>query len=212
MKQSEEPGSIAPNLSDLQHLSSSSSYSSCQSSYNSASDKSDDSINRFSVEMAIQSCSRSQSILYVSVSEVTINSFWNSNSRRSSSNHSFFTMYDSLVQDDLKQKHQDHVVAYSNELNISSSHPPKCHGSGSLTPFVSLKALAPSCGDLIQINRGLYSHWALYIGCNDVIHVAGDRGRDVTWGTARVLQAKLTDVVGNSLVRINNKDVQASLQ
>uniref|UniRef100_A0A8D0GHP3 LRAT domain-containing protein n=1 Tax=Sphenodon punctatus TaxID=8508 RepID=A0A8D0GHP3_SPHPU len=73
-------------------------------------------------------------------------------------------------------------------------------------------ALKP--GDLIEISRGLYEHWAVYVGNGDVIHLAptsevagagfssiGSLDAD----TAVVRRDPLWIVVGADSYRVNNK-------
>ncbi|XP_071115351.1 phospholipase A and acyltransferase 3-like [Haliotis cracherodii] len=65
-----------------------------------------------------------------------------------------------------------------------------------------------SLGDIVEIDRIIYSHWVLYIGEDDVVHVAGPDS-DIPSSQASVIKCKLRDVAGSSLVRINNKLVPA---
>ncbi|CAM4641136.1 unnamed protein product [Leuciscus chuanchicus] len=69
-------------------------------------------------------------------------------------------------------------------------------------------------GDLIEIFRGPYQHWAVYVGNGDVIHLASDSGRanagsccvgSVGQDKATVKREKLEDVVGNNKYRISNR-------
>ncbi|NXQ39068.1 HRSL1 enzyme, partial [Catharus fuscescens] len=70
----------------------------------------------------------------------------------------------------------------------------------------------PQPGDLIEIDRPLYQHWALYIGDGYVVHVT-DQGApfisgsiaSVTTKKAKVKKELLTKVVGNDKWRVNNK-------
>uniref|UniRef100_A0A8D0GLM0 LRAT domain-containing protein n=1 Tax=Sphenodon punctatus TaxID=8508 RepID=A0A8D0GLM0_SPHPU len=79
-------------------------------------------------------------------------------------------------------------------------------------PLPSPVALKP--GDLIEISRGLYEHWAVYVGNGDVIHLAptsevagagfssiGSLDAD----TAVVRRDPLWIVVGADSYRVNNK-------
>ncbi|XP_067281167.1 phospholipase A and acyltransferase 4-like [Pseudorasbora parva] len=70
------------------------------------------------------------------------------------------------------------------------------------------------CGDLIEIFRGEYQHWAMYVGDGDVIHLAttsehADAGagsvKSVLQNKATVKREKLKDVVGNDRYKINNR-------
>ncbi|XP_053289709.1 uncharacterized protein LOC128450330 isoform X3 [Pleuronectes platessa] len=64
-------------------------------------------------------------------------------------------------------------------------------------------------GDLIEIFRGSYKHWAVYIGGNEVVHLVTDGG--LSFGSlaslssrAEVKREKLTDVVGHDRFKVNN--------
>uniref|UniRef100_A0A8C1VB73 LRAT domain-containing protein n=1 Tax=Cyprinus carpio TaxID=7962 RepID=A0A8C1VB73_CYPCA len=71
----------------------------------------------------------------------------------------------------------------------------------------------PKSGDLIEISRGLYEHWAIYIGDGYVIHLVllsehADAGvnsvKSVLHNKAEVKKGKLKDVVGEDQYRIHN--------
>ncbi|KAM8732994.1 phospholipase A and acyltransferase 3-like [Acanthopagrus schlegelii] len=71
----------------------------------------------------------------------------------------------------------------------------------------------PKPGDLIEISRGLYQHWAVYIGDDLVVHmvppseVAGagaSSSMSVAAQTAVVKKEKLSEVVGTNDWRVNN--------
>ncbi|KAM6930874.1 phospholipase A and acyltransferase 4-like [Xenentodon cancila] len=62
-------------------------------------------------------------------------------------------------------------------------------------------------GDLIEIFRGAYNHWAVYVGGGYVVHFVTPgqgsvSGGDNTMGT--VLKQKLEDVVGKDMWKVNN--------
>lgn len=74
-------------------------------------------------------------------------------------------------------------------------------------------------GDMIEFPRGLYSHWALYIGNNEVVHLAGDEDDGIdrrfdsthffsvsgrSFQKAEVKIDKFWDVAENSLAKKNN--------
>ncbi|XP_072887665.1 lecithin retinol acyltransferase-like, partial [Hemitrygon akajei] len=70
----------------------------------------------------------------------------------------------------------------------------------------------PQPGDLIQIFRSVYKHWAIYIGGGDVVHLTSDGATvDVSYGyssstaIAVVKKQPLDTVVGNDRWCINNK-------
>ncbi|NXS53932.1 HRSL1 enzyme, partial [Brachypteracias leptosomus] len=72
----------------------------------------------------------------------------------------------------------------------------------------------PEPGDLIEIFRPAYQHWALYLGDGYIINVTPvDEGPPATFASAksvfsrkaRVRMQLLKDVVGNDTYRVNNK-------
>ncbi|XP_054714172.1 phospholipase A and acyltransferase 1-like [Uloborus diversus] len=83
-----------------------------------------------------------------------------------------------------------------------------CFGLGSFIPAFDLHA---EIGDLIQIDRVLYSDWALYVGNGNVVHVSGVDmdNNEIPSDTAEVRLSSLVDVAGMSGVRVNNKIVGA---
>ncbi|XP_062892403.1 phospholipase A and acyltransferase 3-like isoform X2 [Mobula hypostoma] len=69
----------------------------------------------------------------------------------------------------------------------------------------------PQPGDSIEISRGIYQHWAIYIGDGDVVHLTSDGASvDVSYGyssstaIAVVKREPLAMVIGNDCWRINN--------
>uniref|UniRef100_A0A3P8S0J6 Retinoic acid receptor responder 3 n=1 Tax=Amphiprion percula TaxID=161767 RepID=A0A3P8S0J6_AMPPE len=74
----------------------------------------------------------------------------------------------------------------------------------------------PKPGDLIEIFRGTYKHWAIYIGGHEVVHLIpptnpaadlgpiGDLLTLFDSNTATVRRQKISDVVGSSRFQINN--------
>lgn len=83
-----------------------------------------------------------------------------------------------------------------------------CFGLGS---FISAYDLQPEVGDLIQIDRVLYTDWALYVGNGNVVHVSGldMDNNEIPSDTAVVRLSSLVDVACVSGVRVNNKSVGA---
>ncbi|NWU37791.1 HRSL1 enzyme, partial [Hylia prasina] len=70
----------------------------------------------------------------------------------------------------------------------------------------------PQPGDLIEIDRPLYQHWALYVGDEYVIHVTDEGAPSLSVSTtaiytrrAKVKKQLLKEVVGNNKWRVNNK-------
>ncbi|XP_051901137.1 phospholipase A and acyltransferase 3-like [Pristis pectinata] len=71
----------------------------------------------------------------------------------------------------------------------------------------------PQPGDLIEIFKGMYSHWAIYIGDGEVIHLTSDgASADVSVRfsssakTAVVKREPFDTVVGSNDWHINNSD------
>jgi len=73
--------------------------------------------------------------------------------------------------------------------------------------------MKPELGDLIEIFRGNYQHWALYIGDGDIVHLAPpsevpeagvNSMMSVFSEKALVKQEQLWDVVGTNKWQINN--------
>ncbi|XP_028823943.1 HRAS-like suppressor 3 [Denticeps clupeoides] len=69
-----------------------------------------------------------------------------------------------------------------------------------------LQELVP--GDMMEIHRGLYCHWALYVGDGDVVHVTSSAGKlDGTFspgGKVVVKREKLEMVVSSDRCEVNN--------
>nr|XP_014333186.1 PREDICTED: HRAS-like suppressor 3 [Bos mutus] len=72
----------------------------------------------------------------------------------------------------------------------------------------------PQLGDLIEIVRGPYSHWAVYVGGGYVVHLAPSSKISVIgWSTigssladrAIVKKERLCDMVGKDPYEVNNK-------
>ncbi|XP_070776696.1 phospholipase A and acyltransferase 4-like [Enoplosus armatus] len=68
-------------------------------------------------------------------------------------------------------------------------------------------------GDLIEICRGSYEHWAVYIGGNEIVHLMppsedsspfGNLLMVVDSSTAQVRRQKIWEVVGSSRFHVNN--------
>lgn len=74
-------------------------------------------------------------------------------------------------------------------------------------------------GDLLEFNRGVYNHWAVYIGGHEVVHLTGlNRRRNqndtrgnfftisgIKYDTAAVRRESVWNVVRGSRVRVNNE-------
>ncbi|NXU21054.1 HRSL1 enzyme, partial [Pardalotus punctatus] len=73
----------------------------------------------------------------------------------------------------------------------------------------------PEPGDLIEIDRGVYKHWAVYVGDGYVIHVTkagtigspplSSRSSSKSNKKGKVKKELLEEVVGDDKWRVNNK-------
>ncbi|XP_039642958.1 phospholipase A and acyltransferase 4-like [Perca fluviatilis] len=59
-------------------------------------------------------------------------------------------------------------------------------------------------GDLIEIDRGIYQHWAIYIGGMEVVHLTTPNGDIALETIGKVKREKIWKVVGNDRFKINN--------
>ena len=79
-----------------------------------------------------------------------------------------------------------------------------------LSPFRVASEVSPELSDIIEIDRTLYTHWSIYVGDGEVVHVAGEDDSDLPDAEEAVVKRQpLVDVVGDSFCRINNKEVPA---
>ena len=106
-----------------------------------------------------------------------------------------------------KQPFSDFVMPENGLASSRSGFPP-------LTPlrnFVSPQHLRvqPEQGDLIEIDRKLYSHWAVYVGDGNVVHLSGKQSDIPTDGIACVQLSTLSNMAKGCVVRVNNKRVPA---
>lgn len=60
-----------------------------------------------------------------------------------------------------------------------------------------------SPGDLIEIDRGSYCHWAMYYDNGIIINIPAESKKDEM---VTIETTKLLDVAGNDRVRINNRE------
>uniref|UniRef100_A0A3B5M352 LRAT domain-containing protein n=1 Tax=Xiphophorus couchianus TaxID=32473 RepID=A0A3B5M352_9TELE len=60
----------------------------------------------------------------------------------------------------------------------------------------------PKPGDLIEIFRNVYEHWAVYVGDGYVVHLLGPDGESM--GKNNILKQKLLEVVSSDEWHINN--------
>ncbi|CAI5649158.1 unnamed protein product [Oreochromis niloticus] len=72
--------------------------------------------------------------------------------------------------------------------------------------FASVNGRRPQRGDLIEIFRGSYQHWAVYVGDGSVVHLVVPSFSSITVITQRgdVREESLRVVVGNDQWQINN--------
>ncbi|KAF1374430.1 hypothetical protein PFLUV_G00229010 [Perca fluviatilis] len=68
-------------------------------------------------------------------------------------------------------------------------------------------------GDLIEIDRGIYQHWAIYIGGMEVVHLTTPNDDSSSSGSSlmaldspigKVKREKIWEVVGNDSFKVNN--------
>ncbi|CAG2178258.1 unnamed protein product, partial [Oppiella nova] len=74
-------------------------------------------------------------------------------------------------------------------------------------PFVSVYNVNPMVGDLIEIRRKNYSHWAVYVGKGFVIHL--NSNENVFDTEVKYTVNSLTDVVEGCECRVNNLETAA---
>lgn len=90
----------------------------------------------------------------------------------------------------------------SKDVPDSAVHALKC--------FEPCEGLQVDIGDIIEIDRLLFSHWAVYIGDGRVIHVCNFKTSSPEFQTSsEIVEEDLKVVAGPSLVRVNNKEVPA---
>jgi kelch-like protein 24/35 len=65
--------------------------------------------------------------------------------------------------------------------------------------FVIAEKLIASKGDLIEIQRDIYAHWAVYVGDGEIIHLL-----DFPDGKAQVVCQKLKEIAEGCVCRVNN--------
>ena len=51
----------------------------------------------------------------------------------------------------------------------------------------------PSPGDIIYTDRGLYKHYGVYVGCEQVIHFAGPRGHEINASMADIIKTTIPE-------------------
>lgn len=79
-----------------------------------------------------------------------------------------------------------------------------------LGPFKSAMELCAEPGDIIEIDRTLFSHWAIYIGAGEVVHIVGSETQEVPDGERAIVQRlPLIQVAGDCSCRVNNKTLRA---
>ncbi|XP_038139235.1 phospholipase A and acyltransferase 4-like isoform X2 [Cyprinodon tularosa] len=77
-------------------------------------------------------------------------------------------------------------------------------------PMTGMNGNEPKPGDLIEIFRNVYEHWAVYVGQGFVVHLLGPDGTlsssniNLPIGKNNVLKQKLLEVVSTDCWTINN--------
>lgn len=61
--------------------------------------------------------------------------------------------------------------------------------------------------DLIEFDRGVYKHWAMYLGDGWIINVPAESKNDTE---VTISRERLVNVAGNSKVRVNNQEALAT--
>ncbi|ESO83217.1 hypothetical protein LOTGIDRAFT_169625 [Lottia gigantea] len=74
--------------------------------------------------------------------------------------------------------------------------------------LINNKNVELNIGDLIEVDRTIYSDWALYIGHGEVAHLAGIE-TDIPNEEAIVEICELSEMADKHLVRVNNKEIPA---
>ncbi|XP_007547458.1 HRAS-like suppressor 3 isoform X1 [Poecilia latipinna] len=79
-------------------------------------------------------------------------------------------------------------------------------------PITDKNGDEPKPGDLIEIFRNVYEHWAVYVGDGYVVHLLGPDGNfssistiNLPMGKNNILKQKLLEVVSTDEWHINNK-------
>ncbi|KAI2810794.1 hypothetical protein BLOT_001959 [Blomia tropicalis] len=79
-----------------------------------------------------------------------------------------------------------------------------------LGPFRSVGDVHAEPGDIIEIDRILSSHWAIYVGDGDAVHVVGTGEQEVPDSEIAIVQRlPLTTIAGENYCRVNNKILRA---
>lgn len=103
-------------------------------------------------------------------------------------------------------KEEIKINRLSSSLSSSPSSP-----SGRLTglrSFCRPADLQVELGDLIEVDRTIYTHWGLYVGDGEIVHVSGPTS-DISSSESFVRRSFLKEVAGDCPVRVNNKEVPA---
>lgn len=79
-----------------------------------------------------------------------------------------------------------------------------------LSSFRPSSEVSPELADIIEIDRTLYTHWAIYVGDGYVVTVVGEDDNDLPDAEEAVIRKSLlSSVVADNTCRINNKEVPA---
>lgn len=85
------------------------------------------------------------------------------------------------------------------------------HEMSAKEPIMDMNGVEPKAGDLVEIFRNVYEHWAVYVGDGYVVHLLGPDGSfsssstiNLPIGKNNVLKQKLLEVVSTDRWIINN--------
>jgi hypothetical protein len=113
-----------------------------------------------------------------------------SNQEQSNSRSGFFGTIASVASAVISEIHSE-KNKLDQELKLKNAECDNC--------FVKAKKLIASKGDLIEIQRDIYSHWAVYVGDGDIIHLL-----DFPDGKAQVVCQELKEIAEGYVCRVNN--------
>ena len=63
----------------------------------------------------------------------------------------------------------------------------------------------PQLGDVLSVNRGLYKHYGVYVGNNNVVHFSGGNGHELSAHRAYIRKTTLEDFSKEGEVQIETK-------
>jgi kelch-like protein 24/35 len=113
-----------------------------------------------------------------------------SNEEQSNSRSGLFRTIASVASTIISEIHSE-KNKLDQELKLKNAECDNC--------FDTVEKLIASKGDLIEIQRDIYAHWAVYVGDGNVIHLL-----DSPDGKAQVVCQKLKEIVEGNVCRVNN--------